>query len=256
MINVFPISAFSDNYIWAIQREGTNHCAVVDPGDAAPVLSTLAARNLRLDAIIITHHHADHVGGVEQLLRHFEVPVYGPAGERIPGRTTALNDGDSFHLPTLGLDLEVIDVPGHTAGHIAYYGHDLLFCGDTLFAGGCGRLFEGTPAQMHASLSRLAALPDTTQVFCAHEYTQANLRFARRVDPENEALAQRLRTVEEKRAAGECTLPSRIGTEKQTNPFLRSDDANVKQAAERLTGKRLTSAVDVFTAVRALKDAG
>lgn len=256
MNTVFPIPAFSDNYIWCIQRDGTNHCAVVDPGDAEPVLQTLSARNLRLDAILITHHHADHVGGVERLLATFEVPVYGPADERIPGRTTALKDGDSVHLPTLGLDLDVIAVPGHTLGHIAYYGNGMLFCGDTLFAGGCGRLFEGSPAQMHTSLSRLASLPDNTEVYCAHEYTQANLRFARRVDPDNPALSNRLGKVEEQRAAGKCTLPSNMGTEKQTNPFLRSNDANVKQTAERLTNKSLTTPVDVFAAVRALKDAG
>ncbi len=255
MPNVFPIPAFSDNYIWVIQRDGTNHCVVVDPGDADPVLDTLSSRNLRLDAILITHHHGDHVGGVKRLLDHAEVAVYGPARESIPGMSHPLSEGDEIHLATLDLRFRILDIPGHTAGHIAYYGHDMLFCGDTLFAAGCGRLFEGTPEQMHASLQKLTRLPDTTRVYCGHEYTEANLRFARRVDPDNPDVATRLRLVEEQRAAGECTLPSSIKEERRTNPFLRPDDANVKRNAEKLSGKRLTGAVEVFAAVRRLKDA-
>jgi len=256
MRTVFPIRAFSDNYIWVIQRDGTNHCAVVDPGDAVPVLRELSARNLRLDAILTTHHHHDHVGGVEALLAHAEVPVYGPARERIPGCTMALADGDTVHLPTLDLTLSVLEVPGHTAGHIAYHDEDMLFCGDTLFAGGCGRLFEGTAQQMHASLGRLAALPDGIRVYCAHEYTLANLRFATRVDGHNSRLLERLEHVRKLREADRCTLPSTMGEERETNPFLRADDQNVKQAVEKILGKRLNTEVDVFAAVRALKDAG
>ncbi|MCC5809545.1 MAG: hydroxyacylglutathione hydrolase [Ectothiorhodospiraceae bacterium] len=256
MIHVKPVPAFNDNYIWLLHRDGDKRCVVVDPGDARPVLQALDEQGLALDVILITHHHPDHTGGLGALLEHRDVPVYGPASEAIRGVSHPLREGDTIFLDALDLELGVLDVPGHTAGHIAFYGDNMLFCGDTLFAGGCGRLFEGTPAQMHHSLEKLAALPESTRVYCAHEYTLANLRFALKVDPDNAALQERLRLVEHQRDSGECTLPSTLEQELKTNPFLRSGDINVKQRAESKTGHRLNGPVDVFAAVRAWKDAG
>lgn len=218
---VLAVPAFNDNYLWLI-HDG-HSAAVVDPGDAAPILAVLAQLDLKLVAILLTHHHADHVGGVTQLLQHFAVPVYGPENEVITGVSQFLSEGDDVIVPELELEFSVLEVPGHTLGHIAYVApkRGWLFCGDTLFGGGCGRLFEGTPAQMRASLAKLAALPDPTQVYCAHEYTLANLRFALEVEPENSALALRFEREQARRAQGLSTVPSTIGLEKATNPFLR-----------------------------------
>jgi hydroxyacylglutathione hydrolase len=221
MLSVLTVPAFNDNYLWLI-HDGT-HAAVVDPGDATPILAALDAHGLSLVAILLTHHHADHIGGVPRLLQHAKVPVFGPAHESIAPVDHPLVEGDIATIPELGLSLSVLDVPGHTRGHIAYVAveQSWLFCGDTLFAGGCGRLFEGTPAQMSASLAKLAALPETTQVYCAHEYTMANLRFARAVDPDNVTLVERIEQEQAKRDRGEPTVPSTIRLEKSTNPFLR-----------------------------------
>ncbi|MET0519715.1 MAG: hydroxyacylglutathione hydrolase [Burkholderiaceae bacterium] len=231
------IAAFTDNYIWMLD-DGTR-AIVVDPGDATPVLAALRARSLRLVGILVTHHHGDHVGGLEELREHLQGPVYGPAHETIPGTTTPCRGGDAFEL--LGQRVEVLDVPGHTAGHIAFFlptpadeagkGAPLLFCGDTLFSGGCGRLFEGTPAQMHASLAALAALPGPTRVCCAHEYTLSNLRFAQAIEPANATLLQYRAWCEEQRARGRPTLPSSIAMERQINPFMRCSEAAVMAAA-------------------------
>lgn len=253
MMNVIPVRAFSDNYIWVI-RGDSRRVAVVDPGDAAPVLEYLQSEDLSLAAILITHHHPDHVGGVPRLLEHAQVPVFGPAGERIPGLTHPLSEGDEAAVEDLGLRFDVLDIPGHTAGHIAYVGHGMVFSGDTLFAAGCGKLFEGTPEQMHASLGKLAALPGDTRVYCGHEYTQANLRFASQVEPDSPAIRERLEQVNAQRARDEVTLPSTIEQELSTNVFLRSEHDSVKRSAESHTGKRLDSPVAVFAAVRAWKD--
>lgn len=220
-LNVLAVPAFEDNYLWLI-HDG-NHAAVVDPGDAAPVLKALEQHQLTLSAILLTHHHRDHTGGVADLLQRFAVPVFGPRNESITAVKQLLSEGDSVTIPELGLHLAVLDVPGHTRGHIAYVAHEQgwLFCGDTLFAGGCGRLFEGTPAQMVNSLEKLAALPDETQVYCAHEYTLSNLRFALEVEPRNPALIKRMQDEQTKRQRGMATVPSSIGLEKATNPFLR-----------------------------------
>jgi hydroxyacylglutathione hydrolase len=260
MPSIIPIPAFSDNYIWLV-RHGTL-AAVVDPGDAAPVLATLAREGLELVSIVTTHHHADHVGGNLRLLAHRDVPVLGPARESIPGRTRAMADADRVEIPGLGLPLTVIDVPGHTAGHIAYFGeagawgeHPVLFCGDTLFAAGCGRLFEGTAQQMWSSLSRLAALPDDTRVYCAHEYTLANLRFAHAVEPASAPIAERRAREQRKRDRGEPTLPSVLAEERMTNPFLRAAEPEVMAAARAHAGANaVVDAVTSFAALRAWKN--
>jgi hydroxyacylglutathione hydrolase len=255
MLQVSPVRAFSDNYIWLIRAPADPGAAVVvDPGDDRPVQEALQATGLRLGAILVTHHHADHVGGVAALAARHDAPVFGPAREQMPCTVQALDDGGKASLEHLGLEFDVMAVPGHTLGHIAYLGHGALFCGDTLFSAGCGRLFEGTPAQMFDSLERLAALPDATQVFCAHEYTLSNLRFAAAVEPGNVEIRDTLAAVQQRRERDEITLPSTIGRERRINPFLRSRDPAVRAAAERHEGHALRGAVDVFAAVRRWKD--
>lgn len=256
MTTIIPIPAFADNYIWVL-RDGV-HAVVVDPGDAAPVLAYLDREGLLLTAILATHHHGDHVGGIAALLARFPVPVYGPAREAIPGRTQPLAEGDTFAVPGIPVTLRVLDIPGHTAGHIALFGdvngHPCVFCGDTLFAAGCGRLFEGTPAQMWASLGALARLPDVTRVYCGHEYTVANLRFALAVEPANPDVAARMAHEGAKRERGEPTLPSTIALERTTNPFLRAGVASVRAAAARQAGHPLADDVAAFAALREWKN--
>ncbi|WP_460115208.1 hydroxyacylglutathione hydrolase [Pseudomonas sp. H2_D02] len=253
MIQISALPAFTDNYIWLLQDHSTQRCAVVDPGDAAPVRAWLDAHpGWTLSDILVTHHHHDHVGGVESLKSATNTTVYGPASENIPARDIAL--GDNAKITVLGLDFDVHAVPGHTLGHIAYYHRGLLFCGDTLFAAGCGRLFEGTPEQMHHSLSRLAALPEDTLVYCTHEYTLSNLKFAAAVEPGNPDVAARLEKVVEQRNQGVMTLPSTLALEKLTNPFLRTAETSVKQKADERNGQRNQTPSEVFAALRAWKD--
>jgi hydroxyacylglutathione hydrolase len=255
MLDVRPIPAFRDNYIWLLRGTAdARMVAVVDPGDATPVLAVLERERLALVAILATHHHADHVGGVPELVAATSARVLGPARERLPAPFEKLNEGDRARLPELGIEFEVLDIPGHTAGHIAYAGHGVLFCGDTLFSAGCGRLFEGTPAEMLASLDSLARLPDDTRVFCGHEYTEANLRFAATVEPANSAIMDYVKRAAADRGAGRPTLPSTIGLEKRVNPFLRTRHENVKSTAERRAGRMLPTPVDVLAEIRSWKD--
>jgi hydroxyacylglutathione hydrolase len=230
----------------------------VDPGDAEPVLDYLDRERLDLAAILATHHHGDHVGGNTALLARYAVPVFGPAREKIPGRTHELQEGDDITVPGVGLRLSILDVPGHTAGHIAYIGEcdgvPVAFVGDTLFAGGCGRLFEGTPVEMAASLGKLAALPGETRIYCAHEYTLANLRFALAVEPQSGALQARVARERERRERGEPTVPSILADERATNPFLRAGVPEVFAAAEARAGRKLADPVAAFATLREWKN--
>jgi hydroxyacylglutathione hydrolase len=254
-VNVRPVRAFSDNYIWLIEAPRTpGRVVAVDPGEAAPVVAELRRSGASLAAILLTHHHADHIGGVEGLLELGSVPVIGPEDARIPLRTRTVGDKERCELPDLGLSFETLAVPGHTLSHIAFWGHGALFCGDTLFSAGCGRLFEGTPTQMNASLNRLRDLPPETRMFCGHEYTAANLRFALAVDPDNRAALDYRDAVERTRAADAPTLPSPLALEIRINPFLRCDTAVIRAAAEAHAGKSLAAASDVFAVLRAWKD--
>ncbi|MDR2838212.1 MAG: hydroxyacylglutathione hydrolase [Azonexus sp.] len=249
MFEISFIPAFKDNYIWLLCRD--RQAVVVDPGDAAPVLARLAKDGLTLAGILITHHHADHQGGVGELTARAlscpPVPVFAPASESITGRTTPLDGGERLLL--LGETVEALAVPGHTAGHLAYLAGDCLFCGDTLFGAGCGRLFEGTPGQMAASLATIAALPPATRIYCAHEYTEANLRFAAAVEPDNPAIAARAARVAKLRRAGLPSVPSTLAEELATNPFLRCREPAVIEAA-RQHGAPDQTAVAVFAALR------
>lgn len=255
-MDIQGLCAFEDNYIWLL-RQG-RRVVVVDPGDEAPVLRYLEDENADLAAIMLTHHHGDHTGGVAGLLTRHPVPVFGPAGESIAGVTHPLREGDAVALPGFKALFRVLDVPGHTRGHIAYFGtpdgQGTLFCGDTLFACGCGRLFEGTAEQMHISLGKLSALPADTRVYCAHEYTLSNIRFALAVEPGNAALVTRAARVAQLRAAGRPTVPFAIADELQTNPFLRCAQPEVAIAAEQHAGVRLSGTGEVFAVLREWKN--
>jgi hydroxyacylglutathione hydrolase len=250
MFDVSFIPAFKDNYIWLLTRG--RRAVVVDPGDAAPVEARLVAEGLNLEAILVTHHHADHQGGVAALAARWKAAVYAPAAESITGCTHPLSGGERITI--LDAPIDVMAVPGHTLGHLAYAAPGMLFCGDTLFGAGCGRLFEGTPAQMAASLARLAELPDDTAVYCAHEYTALNLGFARVVEPDNPALAARVARVAAQRAAGLPSVPSTLAEEKATNPFLRCDEPSVVAAA-LAHGAVDRSNTAVFAAIRGWRNA-
>ncbi|HEU4708493.1 MAG TPA: hydroxyacylglutathione hydrolase [Methylophilaceae bacterium] len=248
MLEILPIPAFRDNYIWLLSNG--NNAALVDPGDADPAISALEARQLTLDAILITHHHSDHIGGVPELLKRWPAAVYAPKREHYAFPHTAVVEGSRVILDSLQLQFSVMEVPGHTLGHVAYYGANCLFCGDTLFSGGCGRLFEGAPRQLFDSLQRFAALPPETKVFCAHEYTETNLGFARSLDPDNPFLTARITEVAELRRQGLPSLPSTIGLERETNPFLRCDVPAIRLAS----GTKSSEPVEVFTRIREMRN--
>jgi len=252
-IQIEAIKAFRDNYIWAV-HDG-RHCVIVDPGEASGALAFLERHDLLLCGLLLTHHHHDHVGGVDEIRARHPAPAWGPDDPRMPGNLRVVGEGDSVSIEKPGLAFSVLETPGHTTSHIAFYGHDLLFCGDTLFSAGCGRLFEGTPAQMQDSIDKFIALPDSTRVYCAHEYTESNCRFARRVEPENEALARRCDQVADLRRRDRVTLPSTIEAEKTFNPFMRTREASVIAAAHRHEPGKADSPAAVFGVLRRWKDA-
>lgn len=255
-LTITPLAAFQDNYIWCLTKPDSDALVVVDPGDAEVVVQFARQTQKQLSCILVTHHHWDHTDGIAALKQQWpDLQIIGPRyeAERIPGLTQSVQDGDHVSLPELGLEFEVLHLPGHTLGHIAFYqsstgDYPLLFCGDTLFSAGCGRLFEGSPEQMHQSLQRLAALPDNTQVYCTHEYTLANLAFARAIEPENQAVIAHQATCQQLRNNQLPTLPSSLAVEKNINPFLRCQLPDLQR---KYPGK---SELAIFTALRHEKD--
>ena len=253
-LTITPIRALRDNYIWMIARAGCDRVVIVDPGESAPVLSVLGSAGLKIAAILVTHHHPDHVAGIRRLAAEAAVQVFGPQIEQIPARTDGVADGDRVVIAALALEFRALSVPGHTLGAIAYLGHGAVFSGDTLFTGGCGRLFEGTPKQMCASLDKLAALPKTTNVYCGHEYTLANMMFAAAVEPDNQAVMERREYTESRIAAGMPCVPSTLQCEIETNPFLRCRESSVRRAAESYSGRHLERPEEVFAVIREWKN--
>lgn len=254
---IYPLSAFETNYIWIIEDE--RHIVAVDPGDAAPVLELLESRGRKLDAILITHHHEDHTGGVAELQQRARVPVYGPSTEAQNVVTEPLREGDSFQVADTGWRFDVLEVPGHTKGHIAYFSDTVtedpgLFCGDTLFACGCGRLFEGTSLNMLQSIDKFKKMPDNTQVFCAHEYTLDNIDWALQVDPDNQDLQVWQTQAKLLREQNKPTIPTRISMELGLNPFMRTSDETIRQSAEKYAGQSLAEPQDVLHHLREWKN--
>jgi len=255
MPSITPIPAFEDNYVWLLREPDGCAAVVVDPGDEEPVIAALEESGLDLAAILITHHHYDHIGGVKDLLAEWpEALVFGPPDRRIPAVTRPVGEGALVEIPGLGITFRVLEVPGHTSSHIAYLGDGALFCGDTLFAAGCGRVFDGTFEQLAASLERIATLPPDTVVYCAHEYTLANLGFAEWVEPDSAAVAARMAEARRLRELGRPTVPSRLAEELATNPFLRTGVPGVRDAAERFAGRPLRASAEIFRALRRWKD--
>lgn len=255
MMQVIPVPAFKDNYIWLITNKDFQHTAIVDPGDAEVVLTALKERDLTPIAILITHHHRDHVGGIEGILEQYpDLPVYGPTKDVIPHITRAMPEGSEVELKELDTKLSVMEISGHTAGHIAYYGEDCLFCGDTLFAGGCGRVFDGTMEQLHHSLQRIARLPPDTNIYCAHEYTINNLSFAKWVEPDNQDIDARQEMCFDLLDNDQATVPFKLEEEFKTNPFLRTHVPEVIQRAEGVAGREAKTPAEVFAMLRIWKD--
>lgn len=267
ILTVSALNAFTDNYIWAIEKN--TQVAIVDPGDADVCINYLEKYQKTLNAILITHHHNDHIGGIEKLVtycqnKNWPLTVYGPAHEKIPFCDQKLTENDLVNLPELGISFQVIDLPGHTLGHIAYFSDDgestegnkepLLFCGDTLFSGGCGRIFEGSPEQMLTSLTKLARLPEQTKVYCAHEYTQTNLNFALTVEPNNKDLIRYNDEVKTLRDNNQSTIPTSIRKEKLINPFLRSHEASIQSSAITFDSNTQANSLETFTTIRRWKD--
>lgn len=252
MLDILPVRALKDNYIWLIRHEG--HVAIVDPGDATPVIEYCSSHSLTPCAILITHHHWDHTNGIAELVTQYDVPVYGSAKDNIEGLSHELKEGDIVELHKLNASFSVIEVPGHTLGAICFVGHGVVFTGDTLFLAGCGRLFEGTPIQMRESLNKIKDLDESTLVYCGHEYTQSNLHFAATVEPDNADIKARITLVDKQLSDGLPTIPATIGIEKATNPFLRDTYEHVHNKVAGYCEKTLTSPAEVFTELRAWKD--
>ncbi len=255
-MEIIPLPALRNNYnyIWLLKNSASRHVAIVDPGEAGPLLKLIGDESLIPIAILITHHHWDHVNGIADITRDYDIPVYTPKRETVPGGTHPVGEGDTVSLPELETAFRILDVPGHTLGAVTYYTNCVIFSGDTLFTAGCGRLFEGTAAQLYESLRRLAALSDDSLIYCGHEYTVNNLEFAARVEPENNLIQERLKNAVATRARGEATVPATLAVEKQTNPFLRCEAPTVISAVECHVGKTLDNPVAVFGALRRWKD--
>tara|TARA_Y100001935_G_scaffold223408_1_gene198768 strand:+ start:1310 stop:2098 length:789 start_codon:yes stop_codon:yes gene_type:complete len=254
-IKIEPILALRDNYVWLISSKDSDYCVVIDPGESAPVIDILRKRSLQLEAILITHKHRDHTGGILKLKKYCpDVVVYGPAKEPINGVDITLQDGDKIVLMQLNINFNVMDVPGHTEGHVAYYGENSLFCGDTLFSCGCGRVFSGSYDQLNSSLEKFLQLPQETECYCGHEYTKENIGFAKLVEPLNTNLLRREEEVRLLRLMKRPTIPSTLKIEALTNPFLRTNKKTVKKAAEKWIGHSLKNNAQVFFALRTWKD--
>lgn len=252
-MKLIPVSAFKDNYIWMMIDTDAKKAWVVDPGESRPVIAALAELQLDLAGILLTHHHFDHTGGVDELVQHWKnIPVYGSHISKITAITHPLKENDEIHCGALRF--KILEIPGHTLDHLAYYNDDILFCGDTLFSAGCGRVFEGTPPQMYQSLSKLRALPPNTKVYCGHEYTLANLNFAQAVEPENQFIIEKILAVKNLRDQNEPTLPSLLTEETKMNPFLRCQEPSVISAAESYANQKLKNEADVFAVLREWKN--
>jgi hydroxyacylglutathione hydrolase len=254
MLEIIPLPALKDNYIWLLKNKASRHVAIIDPSEAEPVLNLIDSERLIPIAIMITHHHWDHVGGIPGITEKYDIPVYTPKTESVAGSTNPVGEGDIVALPELNLELKILDVPGHTLGAVAYYAKGMVFSGDTLFTAGCGRMFEGTPAQMHASLAKFNSLPDDTLLYCGHEYTLSNLQFAANVEPDNKAIQKRLMLARRIRDKGEPAVPATLKIEKKTNPFLRCEEMSVINAACEHSGKKLDKPDEIFAAIRHWKD--
>ncbi|MFV1975956.1 MAG: hydroxyacylglutathione hydrolase [Candidatus Scalindua sp.] len=253
-ILINPLPSLQDNYIWLLIDAVNSTAIIIDPGTAIGCEKFFEQHNIRPVAMLITHRHWDHVDGIEQLKQKFDIPVFGPATEFIPCLTTPLNSNDSVNIPELNLDFQIIDIGGHTAGHIGYLLDDKLFCGDTLFSAGCGRLFDGTAEQLHESLQRIKQLPEKTVIYCAHEYTLDNLRFAQAVDPDNQAIQSRIEEVKALRASNLPSLPFTLKDELRYNPFLRTEKESIMQAVAEYSGVQINNSEDCFRYLRLWKD--
>jgi hydroxyacylglutathione hydrolase len=255
MLKIHPIEVLQDNYVWAIHSPDGKHVVVVDPGEAPPVLDYIQQQGLILEGILLTHRHLDHTGGVLGLLEHFKnIPVYGSLLDKVPGITHFVKEGDEIILPKIALTLKVLDIPGHTLGHVAYVADGILFSGDTLFSCGSGKIFEGTPSQMAESLGKLKQLPPDTLMYCGHEYTLSNIAFAQKVDPDNVALAQRKKEAAELREKDLPSLPVTMATELQTNPFLRCEEPTIVKAVQNYSKVALNDPVEVLAHLRQWKN--